>query len=82
MITNQFVSITDLRQDATAIISALAVQEKIVMVHGKPKAALIDINEYEKFKSLAKYMKLMENAQFLANNPSLKFLEDEPDLYE
>lgn len=82
MITDQLISITELRQNASQIIEKLKNADKIVIIHNKPKAALIDIEEYERYKKLSKYEEAIENMLFLANNPSLNFLKNEPDLYE
>jgi prevent-host-death family protein len=82
MISDQIISITDLRQNATHIIEDLKNNEKIVVVHNSPKAAIIDINDYDEYKKMLTYKDFLENVLFLLNNPSLDFLKNEPDLYE
>lgn len=82
MITNKLISITDLRQNATHIIKDIANIEKIVVVHNRPKAAIIHIKDYEAFKRFAAYQDLLEHVIFLAENASLMQLNNEPNLYE
>jgi antitoxin (DNA-binding transcriptional repressor) of toxin-antitoxin stability system len=82
MFANHIVSITDLRQNATSIIKNLKKGIKFVMVHGKPKAALIPMDQYEKIAPLIENPMLSESMIQLAHNPSLNFLHDEPDLYD
>jgi len=83
MLTDQIISITDLRQNASKIIADVGHQDRIVVVHNKPKAAIISIEAYEFLKKISGWPpEALENALFLANNKSLDFLKDEPDLYE
>jgi len=47
MITDQCVSITDLKKDMNAIIKDLK-REKIIFVNNTPVAVLMDVRKYEK----------------------------------
>ena len=81
MITNQLISITDLRQNATHILNNIHELEKIVVVHNRPKAALIPIHDYEAFKRLSPYQQVIDDLSFLAENITSLFFSEEPDLY-
>ena len=49
MIKDKFISITDIRKNASSYISNIKkTWNKIIFVNNKPKAMLIDIDEYEK----------------------------------
>lgn len=80
MIVDNIISITDLRKKATTLIEHI--KECIIVVHNTPKAALISIDQYKKFKRLEKYESLIESALLLNSNSALDFLKDEPDYYE
>ncbi len=82
MLSDQIISITDLRQNATHIIDDVKNNEKIIVIHNTPKAVIIDVEDYDEYKKMSEYKELFENMLFLINNPSLNFLKDEPDLYE
>jgi len=47
MITDQCVSVTDLKKDMNAIIKNLK-REKIIFVNNAPVAVLMDVRKYEK----------------------------------
>jgi prevent-host-death family protein len=47
MITDQCVSVTDLKKDMNAIIKDLK-REKIIFVNNTPVAVLMDVRKYEK----------------------------------
>jgi prevent-host-death family protein len=47
MITDQCVSVTDLKKDMNAIIKNLK-REKIIFVNNTPVAVLMDVRKYEK----------------------------------
>ena len=48
-----YLSITDLRQNATKCIQDLTkTKEKIIFINNKPQAVLIDFDQYEKIKKL------------------------------
>ena len=47
MITDQCVSVTDLKKDVNAIIKNLK-REKIIFVNNTPVAVLMDVRKYEK----------------------------------
>jgi prevent-host-death family protein len=47
MITDQCVSVTDLKKDMNAIIRNLK-REKIIFVNNTPVAVLMDVKKYEK----------------------------------
>ncbi len=47
MITDQCVSVTDLKKDMNAIIKNLK-REKIIFVNNTPVAVLMDVKKYEK----------------------------------
>jgi len=81
MISNQLISITDLRQNATHILNEIAELEKIVIVHNRPKAAIIDIVDYENYKQFNSYQSLIESVIFFAENTARNFFSLEPDLY-
>ncbi len=50
--SQSFVSITELRQDATNIINELKdTWDQIVLVNNKPKAVLVDFDEYEQLSN-------------------------------
>jgi prevent-host-death family protein len=82
MISDQLVSVTDLRQSAARLLNELDEGEKIIVVHNKPKAALIAIESYEQYKVWTMNKDLIDSMLSLAYNPSFEFLHDEPDLYE
>ncbi len=49
----KYLSITELRQNATKCIHDLAsTKEKIIFINNKPQAVLVDFNQYEKMKEL------------------------------
>ena len=50
MITDQCVSVTDLKKDMNAIIKDLK-REKIIFVNNTPVAVLMDVRKYEKILS-------------------------------
>ena len=50
MITDQCVSVTDLKKDMNAIIKDLK-REKIIFVNNTPVAVLMDVRKYEKLIS-------------------------------
>ena len=50
MITDQCVSVTDLKKDMNAIIKDLK-REKIIFVNNTPVAVLMDVRKYEKIIS-------------------------------
>ena len=50
MITDQCVSVTDLKKDMNAIIKDLK-REKIIFVNNTPVAVLLDVRKYEKIIS-------------------------------
>jgi prevent-host-death family protein len=50
MITDQCVSVTDLKKDMNAIIKDLR-KEKIIFVNNTPVAVLMDVRKYEKILS-------------------------------
>ncbi len=50
MIKEQCISITDLRKNATMYLGSLK-KPKYIFVNNKPKAVLIDIDEYEKLNN-------------------------------
>ena len=50
MITDQCVSVTDLKKDMNAIIKNLK-REKIIFVNNTPVAVLMDVRKYEKIIS-------------------------------
>jgi PHD/YefM family antitoxin component YafN of YafNO toxin-antitoxin module len=52
MLTEQVISITDLRKDTTSIINNLRLP-KYVFVNNKPKAVVMDMEEYETLKRQA-----------------------------
>lgn len=58
MLTEQVISITDLRKDATSIIKNLSLP-KYIFVNNKPKAVVMDMQEYETLKKQA-FMQTMQ----------------------
>lgn len=49
----KYLSITELRQNATQCIQDLQkTKEKIIFINNKPQAVLIDFDQYEKIKNL------------------------------
>ena len=63
--SHKFVSIAELKQDATNIIKELKeTRNQIVLVNNKPKAVLVDFAEYEQ---LAKW-KVMIYGIFVSTN--------------
>lgn len=58
MLTEQLISITDLRKDATSIIKNLSLP-KYIFVNNKPKAVVMDMEEYETLKKQA-FMQTMQ----------------------
>lgn len=58
MLTEQVISITDLRKDATSIIKNLSLP-KYIFVNNKPKAVVMDMEEYETLKKQA-FMQTMQ----------------------
>jgi len=50
MIKEQCISITDLRKNATTYLGSLK-KPKYIFVNNKPKAVLMDIDEYEKLNN-------------------------------
>jgi len=50
---SKYISITELRQNATQCIQDLQkIKEKIIFINNKPQAVLIDFDQYEKIKNL------------------------------
>lgn len=49
MITDQCISVTDLRTNTKQCLDKLKEGEKYIFINNKPKAVLMDIEFYEKF---------------------------------
>ena len=55
MVTDQIISISDLRVKTSTYIKSLKDDwDKYIFINNKPKAVLVDVNRYEKLLEIAK----------------------------
>jgi len=70
MLTDQCVSVTDLKKNMNAYVKDLR-KDKIIFVNNSPVAVLMDVKKYEKMMRVGNYLNIWIETQ----HPTKKFIK-------
>ncbi|OGJ51332.1 hypothetical protein A2335_04925 [Candidatus Peregrinibacteria bacterium RIFOXYB2_FULL_32_7] len=76
MIKDQCISVTDLRINPKKCLKDLEKHEKYLFINGRPKAAIVDLDEFERMKKVFDEMPVLYEMSKDEISPELRKLAD------